>query len=110
MHDLNIYMLLDGLRTAEACDRDLAERLGQPDDSTDVGPGERLALCILKTATHDAARKFITEIVKRTETPLSKIARAAFDLQQARARGADCGDIARTSEALNALLAEAGLK
>jgi len=110
MHDLNIHMLLDGMRTAEAYERDMTERLCAPDACTEVGPGERLALCFLKTAAHDTARKFVDEVDKRVDTPLSKIARAAFALQQARSGRGDGGEVDACDRELDRLLAEAGFK
>lgn len=109
MHDLNIHMLLDGIRTAEAYERDMTERLCAPDASTDVGPGERLALCFLKSAAHDTARKFVEELARRVDTPLSGIARAAFALQRARLGHTGPG-VDECDAELARLLAEAGFK
>jgi len=66
MKDLNIHMLLDGMRTAERYEREVTEALCQS-SRDDIGPGERAALIDLKLAAHASARKFIDEIAARTE-------------------------------------------
>ena len=63
---MNIYMLLDGMRTAERYEREFTERLCQQDEDA-IGPGERLALINLKLAAHESARTFIEVIARRAE-------------------------------------------
>lgn len=67
MKDLNIYMLLAGLRTAEQYEREITERMIDRDQ---VGPGERAVLCSLKLAASKTAREFTEEIATRSESRL----------------------------------------
>jgi hypothetical protein len=64
--NMNIHMLLDGMRTAERYEREFTEQLCDA-ERTDAGPGERAALISLKLCAYDTARKFITEIARRAE-------------------------------------------
>ena len=65
MAQINVHMLLDGLRTAERYEREFTQRLIDRDE--ECGPGERISLVRLKLAAHETASMFIDEIARRAE-------------------------------------------
>ncbi len=63
---LNIQMVLDGMRCAEFYEQQITDQMVDREDDT-IGPGRIMALVRLKMAAHEIARMFHDEVVRRAE-------------------------------------------
>lgn len=65
MAQMNVHMLLDGLRCAEQYEREFTEQMIDRDD--EAGPGRMHALVALKLAARNVASEFVDEIARRAD-------------------------------------------